>query len=133
MNPLYPDVARRAEARCEYCRAPETVFNFSFEVEHIISASQGGTDALDNLALACRSCNVFKSFRQSATDPETGQRVPLFHPRHDLWDVHFAVNAETQELIGRTPTGRATVVTLQLNSEEQLQARTLWKQFALFP
>ena len=36
MNPLYAPVAARAAHRCEYCRAPEVIFNFRFEVEHII-------------------------------------------------------------------------------------------------
>lgn len=35
MNPRYGQVAFRAEHRCEYCHAPEAVFNFPFEVEHI--------------------------------------------------------------------------------------------------
>ncbi len=39
MNPLYPFVAERAERRCEYCRAPEEVFNFAFEVEHLLPQS----------------------------------------------------------------------------------------------
>ena len=36
MNRFYSEVAERAGHRCEYCRAPEVVFNFPFEVEHII-------------------------------------------------------------------------------------------------
>lgn len=28
MNPRYPAVAQRAAHRCEYCLAPEAVFNF---------------------------------------------------------------------------------------------------------
>ena len=36
MNPRYSAVAERAGHRCEYCGAPEVVFNFPFEVEHII-------------------------------------------------------------------------------------------------
>ena len=35
MNDWYPLVAERAGHRCEYCLAPEAVFNFPFEVEHI--------------------------------------------------------------------------------------------------
>lgn len=36
MNPNYPPVAERAGHRCEYCHAPEAIFNVLFEVEHII-------------------------------------------------------------------------------------------------
>src|SRR5438105_3796645 len=69
MNPLYPLVAARAGHRCEYCRAPEAVFNFPFEVEHILPRSLGGGDMEDNLALACRACNLRKSARVTCTDP----------------------------------------------------------------
>jgi len=61
VNPLYPPVAERAQARCEYCRAPEGVFNFPFEVEHILPKSPGGTDRFENLALSCHACNRFKA------------------------------------------------------------------------
>ena len=44
MNPRYPFVAERAAHRCEYCRAPEAIFNFPFEVEHIIPLSRDGHD-----------------------------------------------------------------------------------------
>ena len=32
LNPLYFDIADRAEFRCEYCHAPQLAFNFAFEV-----------------------------------------------------------------------------------------------------
>jgi HNH endonuclease len=51
MNSRYPSVSGRARHRCEYCRAPEAIFNFPFEVEHIIPLSHGGIDEA-NLALA---------------------------------------------------------------------------------
>jgi 5-methylcytosine-specific restriction endonuclease McrA len=61
MNPHYPGVARRAGHRCEYCRAPEGIFNFPFEVEHVCPIAHGGMNDEVNLALACRACNVFKA------------------------------------------------------------------------
>jgi len=60
MNPYYSAIAERANHRCEYCHAPELVFNFPFEVEHITPLSQQGTNDESNLALACRSCNLRK-------------------------------------------------------------------------
>lgn len=60
MNPSYPWIAERAGHRCEYCHAPEKVFNSIFEIEHIIPVSQQGTDEEDNLALSCRACNAHK-------------------------------------------------------------------------
>ena len=61
MNPRYALVAARAGHRCEYCQAPEAIFNFPFEVEHVVPPGKAGPDTEDNWALACRSCNLFKS------------------------------------------------------------------------
>jgi hypothetical protein len=52
MNPHYPLVAERARFRGEYCRAPESIFNLNFEVEHIVPRSKGGADDPLNWALA---------------------------------------------------------------------------------
>jgi len=133
MNPRYPLVAQRAANRCEYCRAPEATANFPFEVEHVLPQIQGGTNNADNLALACRSCNLYKSDAILAPDPATGQAVPLFHPRREAWAEHFVVDATTGEISGLTPTGRATVARLQMNSVFQLEARILWARLGLYP
>ena len=84
MNPLYPAIAERAANRCEYCRAPELVFNDLFEVEHIVPVSIGGSDDTANLGLACRSCNKYKGDFQAGTDPNTLANVRLFQPRQDV-------------------------------------------------
>jgi hypothetical protein len=133
MNPLYPLVAERAIHRCEYCRAPEAAFNALFEVEHIMPQAAGGADTLENLALACRSCNGFKSDRLLGTDPQTRTTVPLYHPRRDHWTEHFVIEAATLMIVGQTPQGRATVASLQMNSAPQLQARHQWRRIDLFP
>lgn len=133
MNPLYALVARRADHRCEYCRSPEAVFNFPFEVEHVTPTSAGGGNGSANLALACRSCNLFKSDRTTATDPETGTDVPLFNPREDRWAVHFAHDEVSGEIRGLTPAGRATVEALHLNDPAHLIARDFWVRLRLFP
>jgi HNH endonuclease len=49
VNRRYAAVAERAAYRCEYCHAPEAVFNFSLEVDHVTPQSRGGTNRLDNL------------------------------------------------------------------------------------
>jgi hypothetical protein len=133
VNPLYHAVAERADHRCEYCRAPEIVFNFSFEVEHIVPQAHGGTDDLDNLALACRACNLFKSDFETGPDHEGQAEVPLFHPRRDTWDRHFRANVESGEILGITPAGRATVRRLQMNRPRQITARRRWMLLELFP
>jgi len=133
MNPRYPRVAERAGHRCEYCHAPEVIFNLAFEVEHIVPPSQQGTEDDSNLALACRSCNVFKANHLSARDEITASENRLFHPRKDRWEDHFRVIAETGEIQGLTSVGRATVACLQMNSNFQMLARRRWHQVHLFP
>jgi 5-methylcytosine-specific restriction endonuclease McrA len=38
----------------------------SASLEHIVPRTHGGTDALDNLAIACRKCNLQKGYRLDA-------------------------------------------------------------------
>jgi len=133
MNPRHPAIARRAGYRCEYCRAPEGVFNFPFEVEHVIPTSRGGTDDDANVCLACRACNLRKGDRVVAADIITGQEWPLFNPREQRWDDHFRVDLESGAIEGTTPTGRATVACLGLNHPLQLTARQFWIRLRLFP
>lgn len=133
MNPRYPAVSARAGHRCEYCHAPEAVFNFPFEVEHITPPSRGGQDADENLALACRSCNIFKTDRVESSDPKTDDTVGLFHPRRDAWDDHFSVDVEAGAIDGRTAVGRATVTLLRMNATAQTTARLQWMRLELFP
>ncbi len=133
MNPLYTLVADRAAHQCEYCHAPELVFNFPFEVEHIIPVSRNGADTESNLALACRSCNLRKGIRINGTDPESQTEVRFFSPRRDQWSEHFHFNLESGRLTGTTPIGRATINCLEMNSHTQLTARQLWIRLGLFP
>lgn len=124
MNPHYPLVAERAGHRCEYCHAPEAVFNMPFEVEHIIPLAKGGADVAANWALACRSCNLNKSDALDGIEPVTQHRVRLFNPRQDFWMEHFAVDQTFPfHLQGKTPLGRATISQLRLNSNLQVAAR----------
>lgn len=134
MNPNYPSVAERAEHRCEYCHAPEVIFNVPFEVDHIVPLARGGADESSNWALACRVCNLRKLDAVDATDPATGRRVPLFNPREQTWEDHFEVQQEAPfRIAGKTPIGRATIERLQLNSSLQLAAREQWVTLGLFP
>ena len=129
-HPLYEVVAVRANRQCEYCRAPERIAGYPFEVEHVIATARGGTDALMNLALSCGFCNRAKGVRQQARDPVTSGLVPLFNPRLDSWDEHFQWEADYTKILGRTPVGRATVAALRLNSIRRQDARILWRALA---
>ncbi|MDT5122431.1 MAG: hypothetical protein QOC96_1913 [Acidobacteriota bacterium] len=131
MNPQYPLVSSRAHHACEYRHAPEIVFNLPFEVEHITPQSLGGITTEDNLALSCRSCNLYKSDYVSAEDELTQQDAHLFNPRRDVWNKHFSLTEETGEIKGLTASGRATVSRLRINSPAQTEARKQWLRFGL--
>ena len=133
MTPVYSKVAERALDRCEYCHAPEIVFNLPLEMDHIVPRSQGGDDALDNLSLACRACNLFKSDFETGIDREGGMEASLFHPRRDVWTEHFRIDLERAEVVGISAIGRATVRRLQMNRPHQINARRHWMQLGLFP
>ena len=130
MNARYPVVAQRADHRCEYCRAPEVVFNSRFEVEHIFPQ---GSNEEDNLALACRSCNVYKSDYLTGYDEITQSDCRLFNPRADLWSDHFEIDTRNRMIEGLTSVGRATIMRLRMNRDAQVEARLQWMIIGIFP
>jgi 5-methylcytosine-specific restriction endonuclease McrA len=95
--------------------------SFAIHIEHIIARQHGGLTEPENLALACSYCNFHKGPNIATFDPETGQIVPLFHPRRDNWAEHFGWHATT--LVGRTPIGRATVQLLAMNGWQRVEVR----------
>jgi 5-methylcytosine-specific restriction endonuclease McrA len=126
-------VETRAAGRCEYCHAPQAACGYRFHLEHIFPAAEGGSDRLQNRALACAACNLTKGDRTTAVDPETRQTVALYNPRSNAWDEHFRWHDERPLIVGVTPQGRATVVALDLNGELRLDARRLWISAGLLP
>ncbi len=58
---------------CAYCRSAEALTVTTFEFEHIVPRSAGGVTKLENLCLACPSCNRYKAFRQAGFDSVTQQ------------------------------------------------------------
>jgi 5-methylcytosine-specific restriction endonuclease McrA len=117
-------VRERAGQRCEYCGLDQADSPLaSLHIEHIIPRIHGGTDTLDNLALACIDCNLRKGPNLTGIDPETNQITKLFHRRQDGWNVHFA--KEGVHIKGKTAIGRTTVTVLRMNSDEQLALRSV--------
>jgi hypothetical protein len=115
-------VRQRAHHRCEYCGLHEDQSPLaSLHIEHILPKKHGGTDSLDNLALACIDCNLHKASDVAGYDPQTGQLAALFHPRHQSWSDHF--KRQGALIVGVTDVGRTTVGVLQMNSEERLRLR----------
>jgi hypothetical protein len=56
-----------------------------------------------------------------------------YHPRQQLRVEHFVWSDDFTELIGISPTGRATIVRLQLNREGVVNLRQLLREKNLHP
>jgi hypothetical protein len=119
-------VTAQAASRCGYCLVALDLHYGPLEFEHLVPRSRGGLTVEDNLWLACRLCNGFKSDQCEAVDPNTQQLVALFNPRLDTWPLHFRWSDDGTEVIGLTTTGRATVAALQLNSLARIKMRRRW-------
>jgi len=124
-------VHARAAARCQYCLMHQALQGATFHIEHIIPRSKGGADHVENLALACPSCNLRKSDRTTGVDPLTGTTVSLFHPTQQVWLDHFRFSGYRIE--GMTAVGRATVAALDFNHPRRQRIRAAEQRFRLFP
>src|SRR5262249_42180933 len=80
-----------------------------------------GSDDMENLALACGECNLHKGSDLTGIDPDTNQITPLYHPRHDQWNDHFAW--KERYIIGLSSVGRTTARLLQFNAPARLRVR----------
>ena len=119
-------VVARAQGRCEYCQCWAKYSTDPFHIEHVSPVSRGGADDLDNLALSCSGCNGHKYNKTDAPDPADGKIVPLFDPRRQRWADHFGWQEDYLQIIGLTPTGRATVEALQMNRPGVINLRELF-------
>ena len=65
-------VRERAHNACEYCHLHQDDSPLAaLHVEHVIPKAHGETDELDNLALACIDCNLYKGTNLTGIDPQT--------------------------------------------------------------
>jgi hypothetical protein len=111
---------------CAYCQTSETNTGISCACDHILPLSKGGATEVDNLCLACRSCNECKGDSTQGIDPLSGDIVALFNPRLQYWYEHFQWSLDGTRIIGHTPTGRATIITLRMNNQKIISARQRW-------
>lgn len=72
-------VFQRDGFKCKYCGLGVNEHNA--QIDHIVPRSKGGSDSLDNLATACRKCNVLKSDRDLIDFIST----PLSQQVADTW------------------------------------------------
>jgi len=70
----------RDDHRCQYCG------NHADSIDHVLPRSRGGTHTWENVAAACRPCNLDKRDR---TPEEAGMRLarPCRAPRSSAWVV----------------------------------------------
>ena len=112
--------------QCAYCHTLTSITGARPVIDHIIPEVAGGQTVWENLCVACHSCNEFKCAWVEAQDPQTGQRVQLFHPRRQLWSEHFRWSEDGSQIIGLTPAGRTTVAAPNMNHPANVEARRRW-------
>jgi hypothetical protein len=132
-------IQERAKYVCEYCHSSERLSANRFTVEHVIPKSLGGSDEINNLALACRRCNERRYNFVAGVDPETQEIVPIFNPRQQKWEEHFVWIDGGVAIEGMTPIGRATCIRLDLNdtcypeNDSIRETRRFWIKAGVHP
>jgi hypothetical protein len=130
---LREKVAKQAKWRCGYCLKQEDVVGSEMEIDHIIPESLEGPTVEENLWLACSDCNTRRNNRVKGIDPETNKAVNFFNPRSQEWADHFQWSQDGVRIIGKTPTGRATIEALQLNRPVAVKGRANWVKAGWHP
>lgn len=131
-------VRERSKYLCEYCHSQERSSSDTFTIDHLTPKSLGGSNKVDNLALACRRCNERRYNFTTCFDPQTGEEVAVFNPRLQKWTDHFIWTADGLKVVGITSIGRATCDRLDLNDDFHNQgfiqaSRQLWIQAGWHP
>jgi hypothetical protein len=119
-------IERDAGFRYGYCRTDQRISSAQMHIEHLFPVAKGGSSDEDNLWLACARCNTCKGDKTHTIDPLTNEEVPLFNPRKQVSVDHFTWSEDGTQIIGLTPIGRATVVTLRLDDPAVVLSRRLW-------
>ena len=124
-------VFQRAGGRCEYCLIHQDDRPETHPLDHVLAIKHGGLTEESNLALACMFCNLNKGSDLAAIDPLSGEIVPLFNPRTQIWSEHFDVSDAL--ILGITAIGRATVALLRLNDRERVDYRQSLIEIGRYP
>ena len=89
-------VQERAGNCCEYCQLHQDDSPLAaLHIEHIIPKKHGGSEDMDNLALACIDCNLHKGSNLTGIDPETNEVTELFHPRR--WRITMNIKLSLRQ------------------------------------
>jgi hypothetical protein len=123
---LKAQIEQKDRYRCCYCLTSEANSGIPMTLDHIRPRSKGGIASFENLCLACRPCNEYKSDLTEASDPLTSDIFLLFNPRTQQWFTHFRWGLDSTKVEGITPIGRATVIALRMNNSVIVVARSRW-------
>lgn len=116
-------VRNYANGCCEYCKSRDDCGSGSFNVEHILPAARSGSNELLNLAWSCSGCNSHKFVKIIGWDAVSEKLVPLFNPRSQQWPDHFYWDETLTQILGKTPTCRATIYELKMNRQQLINLR----------
>src|SRR5258708_3414955 len=106
------EFTRKNGARCHYCNRPGTIDQGPDErpwhADHKHALARGGTDAEDNLVLACKRCNLAKGvkpYKQFAAFARAALWVPddwgaSEHELDELMDFYEEIHANVADAIG---------------------------------
>jgi hypothetical protein len=107
-------VTARARGLCEYCRSPEHFTPARYSLEHIHPRRQRA-DQLGKPSPGVPRLQRLQRRQNYGPRPGNQPPAPLFHCRQHRWQDHFAWSADSLEVVGLTPIGRATIALLRLN------------------
>jgi HNH endonuclease len=130
---LREEVKLRANKCCEYCKSQDKYSPTAFTIDHITPESLDGTSDFENLAYACFLCNRLKSNKLKSFDAITEKWIPLYNPRTEVWDEHFAWSEDATNLLGITTIGRCMVKELKLNRDKLIEYRKCLILFGTHP
>jgi hypothetical protein len=130
---LRTEVRERANHLCEYCMANAQYSECPFDCDHTVAEISGGATTAANLALSCHGCNLYKNKHGDGKDPDTGKMERLFNPRSDVWIEHFSWSNDCTVIVGKTPTGRATIDRLKMNRPGLQRQRAVLKANGVHP
>jgi len=82
--PRRQQVTERANGCCEYCMSQQKYASSTFSIEHIQPVAKGGSNKLDNLALASQGCNNYKYTKVTAADIIFTDHSEKGHPQSFL-------------------------------------------------
>ncbi len=129
---LRQKIVELAKNRCGYCLGEQRYIFAPLELDHLLPTAKGGSDGEENLWLACPLCNRYKGINTDGIDPLTRRKVSLFNPRKQDWKKHFSVT-DGINIVGRTASGRATVIALQMNNRFAIAVRQAWVVDGWYP